>query len=519
MEKDKKDDIGEETPWWNKMPEGFAGAGVTSSLPKVGKPAGQGQFRQNGMNQTWTPQGGMQGQGMTQTWQNVPQQPQNQQFVQMGSQQAQVQQPMHGQGVPQAQPMQSNVPTQPVMSGGMGRQDAMSNYATPFGGMSPQMGSMAGGQFTPQQQVPYQQTGMPNMSFQPQAQEVTEQDSKQGGKFSFPDLPWVKILGIGAVVVALVAVLGVGATFAMTMGGTDDGGEQPGIEQPQGTEEPEKVTSNIYVTVTADGTDKDSTDASVIVYKGDAGEDVAIAGNPATPGTRVLLGSLEEGSYRLHVETAPTNKDGSTYSTPFFDQTFEVKGDGADVDVKLTLDAIAPKTDDTNDGTGDGSQDGQDDQGNADSGNDKTDEPAASSDTTKDNDKSDKKATKTDKSENSGKKTTSSASSTTGQQTQSKVTKQHKHSWQPIKKTIHHKAKYRTVKHDAVKSRVTVCDECGQDITGAYSSHKASTGHSGYHYENKVTRKAYTEKVLVSKAYDETKIVGYKCKTCGKKHS
>ena len=76
-------------------------------------------------------------------------------------------------------------------------------------------------------------------------------------------------------------------------------------------------------------------------------------------------------------------------------------------------------------------------------------------------------------------------------------------------------AVYRTVNHAAVKERRTICDSCKQDITGSYSQHKAASGHSSYHYEYKVTKEAYSEKVLVSAAYDETVTTGYKCSSCG----
>lgn len=352
--------------------------------------------------------------------------------------------------------------------------------------------------------------------------------------------PIIKVVGAVAAVVALVAVLGVGVTFAMPL--IQNATEQEPQQQEQqadgdqDTEDtPAQETSNVYVTVNADGSDQESSAAGVSVLKDETGDEVAISDTAANPGGRVLLGSLNPGSYRLHVESVPTNKDGSTYSAPFFDQTFQVDGSGEDVELTLTLEKAASQ-----ESTDDNADDASSDDTSKDDATNKSDDSSDASKDSSDNDaalaeaqaqaESERQARQKAEQEAQAAKAEAAAAKASKAQTSSssskkasaksdtkKTTKTHTHSWVAVTKTIHHKAVYRTVKHSAVKERVTVCDECGSNITGSYSAHKSSTGHASYHYENKVTKKAYTEKVLVSKAYDETKVTGYKCKTCGKK--
>lgn len=113
----------------------------------------------------------------------------------------------------------------------------------------------------------------------------------------------------------------------------------------------------------------------------------------------------------------------------------------------------------------------------------------------------------------------SGSSNSAGSSSTSSSSSSHAHSWVAQTETVHHDAKYRTVSHAAVKERVTVCDSCGKDITGSYTSHKKSTGHTSYHYETRTIKAAYTEKVLVSSAWDETVTTGYKCSGCGASRS
>lgn len=97
-------------------------------------------------------------------------------------------------------------------------------------------------------------------------------------------------------------------------------------------------------------------------------------------------------------------------------------------------------------------------------------------------------------------------------------------------KTVHHDAQYKTVHHDAVVKYVSICNNCGADITGNEAAHFKNSllngGNCGScHGESRTVQAAYDEQVKVSDAYDEqvqvsaawdeTVTTGYKCSSCG----
>lgn len=99
-------------------------------------------------------------------------------------------------------------------------------------------------------------------------------------------------------------------------------------------------------------------------------------------------------------------------------------------------------------------------------------------------------------------------------------TASHQHNWVVQTKTVHHDAQYRTVHHDAVVKYVSICNNCGADITGNEAAHIKNSllngGNCGScHEESRTVRAAYDEQVQVSAAWDETVTTGYKCSGCG----
>ena len=189
-----------------------------------------------------------------------------------------------------------------------------------------------------------------------------------------------------------------------------------------------------------------------------------------------------ENRNRVHVMSVPSNQDGSTYLTPLFDMTFEVAGDGQDMELSVNLDK-------------------------ADSG---SEEQAENQDAPADQQQTDGQpadAAAADTGNGSG--------SSSAPQGGSSAAQSHQHNWVAVTATKHHDAVYRTVNHAAVKERRCICDSCNQDITGNFAQHRNASGHSKYHYEYKVVKEAYTERVLVSAAYDETVTTGYRCSGCG----
>lgn len=99
-------------------------------------------------------------------------------------------------------------------------------------------------------------------------------------------------------------------------------------------------------------------------------------------------------------------------------------------------------------------------------------------------------------------------------------TASHQHNWVVQTKTVHHDAQYRTVHHDAVVKYVSICNNCGADITGNEAAHIKNSllngGNCGScHEESRTVQAAYDEQVQVSAAWDETVTTGYKYSGCG----
>lgn len=133
----------------------------------------------------------------------------------------------------------------------------------------------------------------------------------------------------------------------------------------------------------------------------------------------------------------------------------------------------------------------------------------------------------------------SGSSSNSGGSSKKDETPAHQHNWvaqtktvhhDAQYKTVHHDAQYKTVHHDAVVKYVSICNNCGADITGNEAAHFKNSllngGNCGScHEESRTVQAAYDEQVKVSDAYDEqvqvsaawdeTVTTGYKCSSCG----
>lgn len=133
----------------------------------------------------------------------------------------------------------------------------------------------------------------------------------------------------------------------------------------------------------------------------------------------------------------------------------------------------------------------------------------------------------------------SGSGSSSGGSSNKDDTQAHQHNWvaqtktvhhDAQYKTVHHDAQYKTVHHDAVVKYVSICNNCGADITGNEAAHFKNSllngGNCGScHEESRTVQAAYDEQVKVSDAYDEqvqvsaawdeTVTTGYKCSSCG----
>ena len=172
----------------------------------------------------------------------------------------------------------------------------------------------------------------------------------------------------------------------------------------------------------------------------------------------------------------------------------------------------------------------------------KEDKPDAKTPETSDNKKNDSgnngSGNKSD-SKPSGGSGNSGSGSSSGGSSNKDDTPAHQHNWvaqtktvhhDAQYKTVHHDAQYKTVHHDAVVKYVSICNNCGADITGNEAAHFKNSllngGNCGScHEESRTVQAAYDEQVKVSDAYDEqvqvsaawdeTVTTGYKCSSCG----
>ena len=157
----------------------------------------------------------------------------------------------------------------------------------------------------------------------------------------------------------------------------------------------------------------------------------------------------------------------------------------------------------------------------------------------KSNSSSKKDEGKSDSKPSGGNSSNSSSNSNSGSSSKKDDTPAHQHNWvaqtktvhhDAQYKTVHHDAQYKTVHHDAVVKYVSICNNCGADITGNEAAHFKNSllngGNCGScHEESRTVQAAYDEQVKVSDAcdeqvqvsdaWDETVTTGYKCSSCG----
>lgn len=157
----------------------------------------------------------------------------------------------------------------------------------------------------------------------------------------------------------------------------------------------------------------------------------------------------------------------------------------------------------------------------------------------KSNSSSKKDEGKSDSKPNGGNSSNSGSNTNSGSSSKKDDTPAHQHNWVAQTKTVHHDAQYKTVRHDAqyktvhhdaVVKYVSICNNCGADITGNEAAHfknsllnggNCGSCHEEYRtvqaaYDEQVkVADAYDEQVQVSAAWDETVTTGYKCSSCG----
>ena len=375
---------------------------------------------------------------------------------------------------------------------------------------------------------------------------------------------------VGAGVLCAALLIG-GGGYAIAHAGWAGKSNTPAVSQ---TKDEEKQDMALVLEVKADGWDAD-TSTPVIAHIEGADGDVdfytAIAANK-----RVSVTVGESGTYSVSL-IPPVNADGSTYKAASGEvdavKTDE-KTDGTTITLekvdadKVTKDDLTAIAKDVAEAVKKGDSTLTGDKGaevvkkfednikknpNADADavekesekaqeTAKEDKSDAKTPETSDNKKNDSgnngSGNKSDSKPSEGSGNSGSGSSSDGSSKKDDTTA-HQHKWvaqtktvhhDAQYKTVHHDAQYKTVHHDAVVKYVSICNNCGADITGNEAAHFKNSllngGNCGScHEESRTVQAAYDEQVKVSDAYDEqvqvsaawdeTVTTGYKCSSCG----
>lgn len=373
-----------------------------------------------------------------------------------------------------------------------------------------------------------------------------------------------QVCAAGAGLVCAALLIG-GGGYALAHAGWGVGSNTPAVSQSRDDEKQDMV---LTLEVKADGWDAD-TSTPVIAHIEDANGKVdfytAIAANK-----QVTVKVGKSGTYTVTL-IPPVNADGSTYKAAS-SEIAAVKTDGkaggtvialekVDAD-KVTKDDLTAIAKDVAEAVKKGDSTLTGERGvrvvnifqtnigsNPNADTDAVEKETGKAEETAKEEKSDAKTPettggkgddgKTDSKPSGGNSSNSGSNTNSGGSSKKDDAPAHQHNWvaqtktvhhDAQYKTVHHDAQYKTVHHDAVVKYVSICNNCGADITGNEAAHFENSllngGNCGScHEESRTVQAAYDEQVKVSDAYDEqvqvsaawdeTVTTGYKCSSCG----
>lgn len=373
-----------------------------------------------------------------------------------------------------------------------------------------------------------------------------------------------QVFAAGAGLVCAALLIG-GGGYALAHAGWGVGSNTPAVSQSRDDEKQDMV---LTLEVKADGWDAD-TSTPVIAHIEDANGKVdfytAIAANK-----QVTVKVGKSGTYTVTL-IPPVNADGSTYKAAS-SEIAAVKTDGkaggtvialekVDAD-KVTEDELTAIAKDVAEAVKKGDSTLTGERGvrvvnifqtnigsNPNADTDAVEKETGKAEETAKEEKSDAKTPettggkgddgKTDSKPSGGNSSNSGSNTNSGSSSKKDDAPAHQHNWvaqtktvhhDAQYKTVHHDAQYKTVHHDAVVKYVSICNNCGADITGNEAAHFENSllngGNCGScHEESRTVQAAYDEQVKVADAYDEqvqvsaawdeTVTTGYKCSSCG----
>lgn len=373
-----------------------------------------------------------------------------------------------------------------------------------------------------------------------------------------------QVCAAGAGLVCAALLIG-GGGYALAHAGWGVGSNTPAVSQKAGDEKQDMALS---LEVKAEGWDADTSTPVIAHIEGADGEVDFYTAFAANEKVSVTVG--ETGTYNVSL-IPPVNADGSTYKAAS-GEIAAVKTDGkaggtvialekVDAD-KVTEDELTAIAKDVAEAVKKGDSTLTGERGvkvvnifqtnissNPNADTDAVEKETGKAEETAKEEKSDAKTPettggkgddgKTDSKPNGGNSSNSGSNTNSGSSSKKDDTPAHQHNWvaqtktvhhDAQYKTVHHDAQYKTVHHDAVVKYVSICNNCGADITGNEAAHFENSllngGNCGScHEESRTVQAAYDEQVKVADAYDEqvqvsaawdeTVTTGYKCSSCG----
>ena len=373
-----------------------------------------------------------------------------------------------------------------------------------------------------------------------------------------------QVCAAGAGLVCAALLIG-GGGYALAHAGWGVGSNTPAVSQKAGDEKQDMALS---LEVKAEGWDADTSTPVIAHIEGADGEVDFYTAFAANEKVSVTVG--ETGTYNVSL-IPPVNADGSTYKAAS-SEIAAVKTDGkaggtvialekVDAD-KVTEDELTAIAKDVAEAVKKGDSTLTGERGvrvvnifqtnigsNPNADTDAVEKETGKAEETAKEEKSDAKTPettggkgddgKTDSKPSGGNSSNSGSNTNSGGSSKKDDAPAHQHNWvaqtktvhhDAQYKTVHHDAQYKTVHHDAVVKYVSICNNCGADITGNEAAHFENSllngGNCGScHEESRTVQAAYDEQVKVADAYDEqvqvsaawdeTVTTGYKCSSCG----
>lgn len=373
-----------------------------------------------------------------------------------------------------------------------------------------------------------------------------------------------QVCAAGAGLVCAALLIG-GGGYALAHAGWGVGSNTPAVSQKAGDE---KQDMSLSLEVKAEGWDADTSTPVIAHIEGADGEVDFYTAFAANEKVSVTVG--ETGTYNVSL-IPPVNADGSTYKAAS-SEIAAVKTDGkaggtvialekVDAD-KVTEDELTAIAKDVAEAVKKGDSTLTGERGvrvvnifqtnigsNPNADTDAVEKETGKAEETAKEEKSDAKTPettggkgddgKTDSKPSGGNSSNSGSNTNSGGSSKKDDAPAHQHNWvaqtktvhhDAQYKTVHHDAQYKTVHHDAVVKYVSICNNCGADITGNEAAHFKNSllngGNCGScHEESRTVQAAYDEQVKVADAYDEqvqvsaawdeTVTTGYKCSSCG----